>query len=201
MNKENALVLIDNGHGKETKGKCSPDGKFKEYAYTRHLAILLEQELSRRGIRSQRIVSEESDTPLRTRCNRANAICAQYGKSSVLLVSIHVNAAGGDGRWHTAAGWSAWVAPRSSRQSKELAWRMLAAARKHGVMGNRAVPGEGYWTGDFAIVRDTVCPAVLVENLFQDNREDITFMLTPQGAEILTAVMADGIEAFINGSE
>lgn len=68
-------------------------------------------------------------------------------------------------------------------------------------MGNRAVPGKGYWTGDFAIVRDTVCPAILVENLFQDNREDVAFMLAPQGADTLTGGMADGIEAFINDSE
>lgn len=31
-------ILIDNGHGKETPGKCSPDGRLKEYAYTREIA-------------------------------------------------------------------------------------------------------------------------------------------------------------------
>ena len=28
-------VLIDNGHGEETPGKRSPDGKFREYIWTR----------------------------------------------------------------------------------------------------------------------------------------------------------------------
>ncbi len=27
-------ILIDNGHGTETPGKCSPDGRLREYAYT-----------------------------------------------------------------------------------------------------------------------------------------------------------------------
>lgn len=31
-------ILIDNGHGKETPGKRSPDGRLKEYAYTREIA-------------------------------------------------------------------------------------------------------------------------------------------------------------------
>ena len=31
-------ILIDNGHGEDTKGKCSPDGRLKEYAYTREIA-------------------------------------------------------------------------------------------------------------------------------------------------------------------
>ena len=27
-------ILIDNGHGENTPGKRSPDGTFREYAYT-----------------------------------------------------------------------------------------------------------------------------------------------------------------------
>ena len=30
-------ILIDNGHGIQTKGKRSPDGTLLEYAYTREL--------------------------------------------------------------------------------------------------------------------------------------------------------------------
>ncbi|MCQ2117987.1 MAG: N-acetylmuramoyl-L-alanine amidase, partial [Bacteroidales bacterium] len=31
-------ILIDNGHGLETPGKRSPDGSFREFAYTREIA-------------------------------------------------------------------------------------------------------------------------------------------------------------------
>lgn len=31
-------ILIDNGHGRETPGKRSPDGRLLEYAYTRDIA-------------------------------------------------------------------------------------------------------------------------------------------------------------------
>ena len=34
----NMKILIDNGHGENTPGKCSPDGRLKEWAYTREIA-------------------------------------------------------------------------------------------------------------------------------------------------------------------
>lgn len=32
-------VLIDNGHGENTPGKRSPDGRLREWAYSRKLLI------------------------------------------------------------------------------------------------------------------------------------------------------------------
>ena len=32
------IILIDNGHGIETPGKRSPDGRFKEYLWNREVA-------------------------------------------------------------------------------------------------------------------------------------------------------------------
>ena len=31
-------ILIDNGHGSNTSGKRSPDGKLREYAWAREIA-------------------------------------------------------------------------------------------------------------------------------------------------------------------
>ena len=52
-------VLIDNGHGSNTPGKRSPDGRLREYAYTREIASRLEMELRKNGIDAERIVKEE----------------------------------------------------------------------------------------------------------------------------------------------
>lgn len=35
------LILIDAGHGSNTPGKRSPDGKLREYAYAREIARTL----------------------------------------------------------------------------------------------------------------------------------------------------------------
>ena len=54
-------VLIDNGHGVETEGKRSPDGRLREYAYTREIADRVMNRLQTEGIESIRIIPEETD--------------------------------------------------------------------------------------------------------------------------------------------
>ena len=44
-------VLIDNGHGSDTPGKCSPDGRHREYLWARDVAQRLEKALTEEGIK------------------------------------------------------------------------------------------------------------------------------------------------------
>jgi N-acetylmuramoyl-L-alanine amidase len=83
-------VLIDNGHGENTKGKRSPDGKLREYAWTREIADMLVLELGKMGIDAERVVKETIDVPLSERCRRVNEICGRLGTSNVILISIHL---------------------------------------------------------------------------------------------------------------
>lgn len=190
-------ILIDNGHGVDTKGKCSPDGKLREYAWAREIAKLIEAALKARGYDAERIVPEETDVPLKTRVQRVNTICKQIGAKKVLLISVHINAAGADGKWHTARGWSGWVAPNASGNSKFLAKLLYDEAEKKGLKGDRTVPTCKYWVGNFAIVRDTNCPAVLTENLFQDNKEDVGFLLSQEGKKEIVNLHVDAIIKYI----
>ena len=48
-------ILIDNGHGENTTGKCSPDGRLKEWAYTREIADRVVAGLRQRGEEAERI--------------------------------------------------------------------------------------------------------------------------------------------------
>lgn len=187
------VILIDNGHGIDKPGKCSPDGALKEWAWAREIAQMLTEELCRRGYDARRIVTEDIDVPLRERTRRVNEICAAYGTANVCCVSIHINAAGADGKWHNATGWSVYVAPRSSDNSKRLARLLYAEAAKRGLQGNRSVPAAHYWTGNFAIVRDTKCPAVLTENLFMDNKAEAAWLMGATGKATIVSLHADGI--------
>ena len=66
-------ILIDNGYGIETPGKRSPDGRLREYRYTRDIAAAVVSGLEQRGLDAVRLVSEENDIPLKERVRRANA--------------------------------------------------------------------------------------------------------------------------------
>lgn len=193
---ENFKVILDAGHGKDTAGKRSPDGRLLEYAYAREIALRLERELKARGYDAQRIVPEENDISLKERCDRANRIYAATGKKAI-LVSIHCNAAGADGKWHDARGWSAYVSRNASKKSKELACRLIDAAEIQGLKVRRYSQDEPYWTQNLAICRDTNCPAVLTENLFQDNREDVDYLLSEKGKRTIVELHVEGIMAYL----
>ena len=47
------LILIDNGHGLDTIGKRSPNGKFLEATYTREIATRIVADLTDRGYNAQ----------------------------------------------------------------------------------------------------------------------------------------------------
>lgn len=123
-------ILLDNGHGIETPGKRSPDGLFLEYQYNRLIASRVTAKLLDCGYDARLIVPETSDISLAERCRRVNAVCDEVGASNVLLVSIHVNASGSDGKWHSASGWSAFTTPGITHADM-LAFDLYEAARKY----------------------------------------------------------------------
>lgn len=192
-------ILIDNGHGSNTPGKCSPDGRLKEYAYAREIAVRLEAELRKRGIDAERIVKEEIDVPLSERCRRAN----QYKASDTILVSIHCNAAGNGSSWMQARGWEAWTSVGQTKADK-LADCLYAAAEQHlpGMeMRKDMSDGDADKESSFYILKQTRCPAVLTENLFQDNKEDVDFLLSEEGKRAIVGLHVQGITDYLNNSK
>lgn len=191
-------VLIDNGHGEDTPGKCSPDKRLREYRYCREIAQRVSRELSLRGVDALLLVPETTDTPLKERVRKANAWCNKLGSKNVVLVSIHNNAAGADGKWHSATGFSVFISKNASANSKRLAQMFTNRASEMGLMGNRSVPKEKYWVQSLAMTRDTNCPAVLTENLFQDNENDVRFLLSDEGKQTITKLHVETIIEYIN---
>ena len=192
-------VLIDNGHGSNTTGKRSPDGRLREYAYAREIAGLLVEKLKKGGVDAELVTPETYDVSLATRVSRINRIYRQMGNRNCIAISIHNDAKGSDNKWHEARGFSVRVAPNASKNSKRLAKIIYEQAVKAGLKGNRATPPEGYWVQNLAICRDTSCPAVLTENLFQDNKEDVEFLLSDKGKETIVNLHYNAIMEYIKG--
>lgn len=192
------ICILDAGHGCNTLGKCSPDKRLLEYEWARDMVKRIASKLQAKGVQVHILVPEITDVKLGVRTHRVNALCKQHGAKNCLLVSVHNNAAGSDGKWHDATGWSGFVAPKCSANSKRLAQLLYAEAAKAGLKGSRCVPASKYWVGNFAIVRDTNCPAVLTENLFMDNRQECDYLLSEQGKETLAQLHVNAIVNYIN---
>ena len=192
-------ILIDNGHGIDTKGKRSPDGRLLEYLENRIIARGIEDALTARGLDASLLVPEETDIPLLERCRRVNEWCRQLGKDNVLLISIHCNAAGRGDRWLSARGWCAYTT-RGNTRADSLATSLYTAAQAH-LPGHRLrtdyTDADPDLEKDFYLLRHTLAPAVLVENLFMDNPTDCAFLLSPEGQQALVDLHVDGIIRYL----
>lgn len=210
-------ILIDNGHGVNTSGKKSPDKQLLEYKYNREIAIKLVAELKANGYDAERIVTEETDISLGERCRRVNAICNKIGTDNVILISVHVNAAGSGGVWRSAGGWCAYTT-RGVTKSDAIATKLyeaakvslaayaeaLEAGKKTGLYDSKQRPfrtdyqdGDADQEADFYIIKNTKCPAVLTENLFMDNKTDMAFLLSEAGRTAIVDLHVNGIINYI----
>lgn len=194
-------ILIDNGHGCETKGKRSPDESLLEWKWTREISARVIIALQSRGYDASPITPETNDIPLKERVFRVNRQCKIYGSSNVLVVSIHCDAFGSDGKWHDANGWSVRVSENKehkvSKGSALLSKCLAEEAMKNGRKFRKPKPDQRYWVQSLAICRDTLCPAVLTENYFMDNREDCQWLLSNEGKSECVRIHVDGIIKYI----
>jgi N-acetylmuramoyl-L-alanine amidase len=191
-------ILIDNGHGVNTAGKRSPDGRYREGIWAREIAQYIVNELTARGYDAKRIVTEDADVSLSERVARVNSICLQQGAANVLLVSIHSNASG-NGQWMPARGWSAFTS-RGQTKADVLADYLYAEAKKNFV-GHRVrtdySDGDADWEEGFYILAKTKCAAVLTENFFHDNQDDVSYVTSEAGKQAVVNTHVDGIIAFV----
>lgn len=203
-------ILIDNGHGENTKGKRSPDGQLREYRYTRDIAEAVVRELRMRGYDAERIVRENLDVPLSERVSRVNEICRKHGANRTLLVSIHLNAAGDGTEWMTARGWSAYTS-KGKTKADRLADALYAAAERNfcgdgvgtypkqddGIVIRRDMQdGDPDWEENFYMLAKTKCAAVLTENFFMDNPIEMAW-LTASGRNAIVRVHVEGIVDYV----
>ncbi len=193
-------ILIDPGHGSDTPGKRSPDGRFLEYKFNREIARRIVLDLQDRGYDAELLVPEETDIPLKERTRRVNSHCAALGKENVILVSIHANAAGNGSKWMNARGWSCYTS-KGDTAADALATCLCETAVKYFKdlrIRTDFSDGDPDFEESFYILRHTTCPAVLVENFFYDNPEDLSVLESDEGRELIVRVIMEGIISYLS---
>ena len=187
-------ILIDNGHGHDTPGKRSPDGTLLEAAYNREIAKRIVADLIDKGYDAELLVPEDNDISLEERVRRTNAHCQALGKLNVILVSIHINAAGNGTKWTNSTGWSVYTC-KGQTQSDQLADCLCQAAIKN-FPGRRIrtdfSDGDSDWEENFYILRHSQCLAVLTENFFMDGL-DIEFLQSKACKQAIVDTHVEGI--------
>ena len=159
------IIIVDAGHGPNTLGKRSPDGKLREFTFNNAVAHELKQLLVRKHI--QVVFTHESlrDVPLAERVRKANAT---GGKA---FISIHANAF--TSNWHAANGIETYVKKNATLGELNLATLVQKGLTKQTGLRNRGVKRE-----DFYVLKHTVMPAILVECGFMTNRHEAKLLAT-----------------------
>ena len=214
--KKDIIIILGTAHLGNTPGKCSPDGRFREAIYSRQIVEEVASKLQACGYRvfidyeqldpnslmngstpKQRQVRE-----LEYRVNIVNSLSKKYGSQNCIYVSIHVNGFGTDGKWHDARGWSVYTSPGKTK-SDDLATCIWTAAKKnlHQDHKNALRADWGDKDPDYEsslyVLTKTVCPAVLTENFFQDNREDVAYLTSDEGRHAIERLHVEGIIDYI----
>lgn len=153
----------------------------------------------RQRLRCLLLVPEETDIPLTERCRRVNEICSIYGKENVILISIHANAYGNGKEWTVPSGWSVYTT-KGQTQSDAIADQLAIAAAKNLPQMNLLTDhsdGDADYEENFHLLRHTLCPAVLTENGFYTNRQDLQILESHTGRRVITDLHVEGIIEYI----
>lgn len=213
-------ILLDNGHGVNTAGKCSPpksDGtRFREYKYAREIVDGLEVALKKLGYNVYKVTPEQNDISLVERVKRINKVVKQQGAGNCIMISIHNDAAGNGSSWMNARGWSAYTT-RGQNNSDKVAECLYNAAEElllndkeilksysgelHKLFRKNTSDGDKDIEADFYIIKGANCPAVLTENFFQDNKKDVELMESQHGKDLIIQLHVNGIEKYVKSKK
>lgn len=171
-------VFLGVGHGGSDPGAVANNTKEKDLNLA--IALACRDMLTRHGVSVKMSRSkDENDT-----ISEEVAECNAYAPD--LAVDIHNNAGGGDGGevFHHHGG----------GKGKTLAENILAEMVKvgqnsRGIKTRKNSNGEDY----YAFIRNTTCPAVIVECAFVDNARDLQILATEDGKKTMGQAIAKGI--------
>ena len=173
-----AKVFIGVGHGGSDPGAVANNVKEKDLNLS--IALACRDLLAKHGVSVKMSRSkDENDT-----ISEEVAECNAYAPD--LAVDIHNNAGGGDGAevFHHHGG----------GKGKTLAENILAEIVKvgqnsRGIKTRKNSNGKDY----YAFIRNTSCPAVIVECAFVDNASDLKILATESQRKSMGEAIAKGI--------
>ncbi len=181
------VVFMGIGHGGSDPGAVANGIKEKEAVLA--IGLASRDELERHNVKV--VMSRETDASedVAKRIKECNAC------NPDLAVDLHLNAGGGDGAeaYHYSGGGTSKTLAKNIMQSiKEETGQNLRigdSGKKDGLKTKLNSQGKDY----FGFIRQTVCPAVIVEHAFLDNKTDVKIVDTAAELKAMGVADAKGI--------
>jgi N-acetylmuramoyl-L-alanine amidase len=171
-------VFIGVGHGGADSGAVANGVKEKDLNLA--IALACKETLAKHGVTVKMSREKDESDPIGDEVKECNAFAPD------LAVDIHNNAGGGDGAevfYHHGGG-----------KGKVLAENILAEIVKVGQNSRGAKIRKNSQGNDYyAFIRNTSCPAVIVECAFVDNASDLAILASERDKQEMGVAIAKGI--------
>lgn len=172
------LIILDPAHGEETPGKRSPDGRHREYKWSRERCKQIEILLKSEGYTVAWSNTTDSEIGLSKRVQAANTFAKQYPYLIPLFISLHNNAAGDGSQWMQASGIEIYTSVGRTT-SDIFADSVLKQLKEWFPDSKHRYYKDEYLERDkesnFTVLMGNYS-AMLVEFLFQDNKDDVSLL-------------------------
>ena len=190
-------IILSCAHGEEVQGKSSPCGTHKEYQWSRKIQYAIGYELSKKGVPVLFVPAKNvmKEPGLWNRVEAENRV-----NHSSFVFSLHNNAAGNGKNWMSARGVEIWTA-KGQTKSDEYATLIFESLQRAFPTLNGNFPFAPYWRKDTRDGDDdkeenfvelmSKHPAVLLEWLFQDNKDDFALLQDDDVNSRLVFILSD----------
>ncbi|MGQ9825062.1 MAG: N-acetylmuramoyl-L-alanine amidase [Desulfotomaculales bacterium] len=195
-----ATIVIDPGHGGRDVGAIGPTG-FQEKTANLNVALKVAELLRQKGARVILTRSGDTEPSLEERTGLANRERAH------LFVSIHMNAftdpgIGGTTTYYLSSeGVERAVqdkkAPRQQEESRRLESSKLASCVQSALVKSLGLESKGVREANFAVLRTSQMPAILIETAFISNPDEEKMMKTARFAENAARGIVEGVAAYL----
>lgn len=181
------VVWLDAGHGGEDSGAVG-NGLYEKnitLSLTNRVGEILTKEFD--GVTVKYSRTTDKTMSLSERTNAANKAKADY------FMSIHVNAGGG-------TGYEDFVYNGRIQSTTESARKAVHDEVKK-VLNKYGIRNRGTKKANFHVLRETTMPAILVETLFIDNKEDANLLKNKTFLEDIAQAYAKGIAKVVGAKK
>lgn len=182
------LIIIDPGHGGEdfgTHSKTRPS--YQEKNLNLSTAKLLNDYLRRKGYMTLLTRTKDVFIPLNERAIFANR------RKPDLFVSVHYNSAPNP----KAEGVEVYYYVKGSDKARAEKSKRLAKSVLDQIIYNTKAKSRGVKDGNFAVIRETTMPAILIEGGFLTSNAEMQKIKDPAYLKKLAWGIAQGIDAYM----
>lgn len=192
------LVLIfDYPHGKDVAGKCSPDGRHKEWIWGRERLNSIASLVKDLGYTVEFSNLKDTEIGLTNRKAAANLLAKQYPDKVPFLISLHNDALNATPEWQSrATGISVWTS-RGRTNSDIFADYFIENIPNYlpevKIRRYSPTPLDKDFEANFTVLMGNYI-AILIECMFQDNKEDLAKLEDPEFCSRVDQWIVDSIE-------